>query len=160
MIGTGHLLVGGAIGAAVSVELAPPFAIPVALGFGILSHHVLDLIPHTDAATFWPAPQNNLPWSVSLLIAIEILLGLSLTGFFYFSQHTTVAFIAGAVGGILPDVLDEVPLWQDRFRRTSLGAFWHHWHMRLHCSDMAQSWKTGVIIDALVVAGGLWLLLL
>src|SRR5207244_5733552 len=101
MIGTGHLLVGGAIGAAVSVELAPSLAIPAALGFGILSHHLLDLVPHTDAATFWPAPQKNLPWSVSLLVAFEILLGLGLTGFFYFSQHTTLAFIAGAIGGIL-----------------------------------------------------------
>jgi hypothetical protein len=160
MIGTGHLLVGGAIGAAVAVELAPALAIPAALGFGVASHHLLDLIPHTDAATFWPGPHRNLPWSVSLLVAFEILLGLALTGFFYFSQHTTLAFLAGAVGGILPDVLDEVPLWRERFRRTALGAFWHRWHTRLHCADMAANWRTGIVIDALVVAGGLWLLML
>jgi hypothetical protein len=160
MIGTGHLLVGGAIGAAVATQLPPPLAVPVALGCGILSHHLLDLIPHTDAATFWPGPRQRLPWSVSLLVAFEILLGLSLTGFFYFSLHTTLAFVAGALGGILPDLLDEVPLWQERFRRTTLGSVWHHWHTRLHCADMANSWLTGVVIDALVVAGGVWLLLM
>jgi hypothetical protein len=160
MIGTGHLLVGGAIGAAASTQLPPPLAVPVALGCGVLSHHLLDLIPHTDAATFWPGPRHRIPWSVALLVAFEILLGLSLTGFFYFSLHTTLAFVAGAVGGILPDLLDEVPLWQERFRRTSVGSVWHRWHTRLHCADMANSWLAGVVIDALVVAGGVWLLLM
>jgi hypothetical protein len=160
MIGTGHLLVGGAIGAALSLELAPPLAVPVALACGIVSHHLLDLIPHTDAATFWPAPQNGLPWTVSLLVALEILIGLGLVGFFYLSHHTTVVFLAGAVGGMLPDLLDEVPLWQERFRRTWVGGVWHHWHTRLHCADMAGSWVAGVVVDVVVVAGGVWLLLL
>jgi hypothetical protein len=160
MIGTGHLLVGGAIGVATSLALAPPLAVPVALGCGIVSHHLLDLLPHTDAATFWPARHGPIPLSISLLVALEILVGLSLIGFFYFSQHTTIAFIAGALGGILPDILDEVPLWQERFRRTSLGSLWHRWHTRLHCADMAQSWRTGIVIDALVVGAGVWLLTL
>jgi hypothetical protein len=97
---------------------------------------------------------------VSLLVAFEILLGLSLTGFFYVSLHTTLAFVAGALGGILPDLLDEVPLWQERFRRTALGSVWHRWHTRLHCADMANSWRAGIVIDVLVVAGGVWLLLM
>ena len=97
---------------------------------------------------------------IILLVLPVLVLGLSLTGFFYFSLHTTLAFVAGALGGILPDLLDEVPLWQERFRRTSLGSVWHRWHTRLHCADMANSWLTGVVIDALVVAGGVWLLLM
>jgi hypothetical protein len=160
MIGTGHLLVGGAIGAGVSLALPPPLAAPVALAFGIASHHLLDLIPHTDAATFWPAPQQGLPWAVSLFVAVEILIGLGLVGFFYLSHHTTIAFLSGAVGGMLPDLLDEVPLWQGRFRRNWVGAAWHRWHTRLHCADMANSWVAGVVVDVLVIAGGLWLLLL
>jgi hypothetical protein len=159
MIGTGHLLVGGAIGAVAATQLPPPLAVPVALGCGIVSHHLLDLIPHTDAATFWPCGSKPIPWGVALLVAAEILLGLSLTGLLYFSLHTTLAFVAGAVGGILPDLLDEVPLWQERFRRTWLGSIWHRWHTRLHCADMANSWKTGLVVDALVVGGGLWALL-
>lgn len=160
MIGTGHLLVGGAIGAATSAALAPPLAVPAALVCGVVSHHLLDLLPHTDAATFWPARHGPIPFGVSLVVAVEILLGLSLVGVFYFSHYTTLAFIVGAAGGILPDVLDEVPLWQERFRRTWVGGVWHHWHDRLHCADMAASWRTGIVIDALVIAGGLWLLLL
>jgi hypothetical protein len=159
MIGTGHLLVGGAIGAAAATLLPPPLAVPVALACGIASHHLLDFIPHTDAATFWPGPKPRIPLSISLLVACEILLGLSLTGFFYFSLHTTLAFIGGAVGGILPDLLDEVPLWQEHFRRTGFGSVWHRWHTRLHCADMTNSWVTGLVIDVLVVGGGAWALL-
>jgi hypothetical protein len=160
MIGTGHLLIGGAIGVAASVGLDPPLAVPVALACGVVSHHLLDFLPHTDAATFWPGGHQPLPWGVSLLVALEILIGLSLIGFFYFSHHTTIAFIAGAVGGILPDVLDEVPLWQHSFRRTSLGGLWHRWHTRLHCADMAGNWVHGLVIDAVVVTAGLVLLLM
>jgi hypothetical protein len=57
MITTGHLLIGGALGATATAVLPSPAAGPVALGLGILSHHLLDLLPHTDAATFWPDPR-------------------------------------------------------------------------------------------------------
>jgi hypothetical protein len=159
MIGTGHLLIGGAVGVGTSLVLAYPVAGAVALGLGIVSHHVLDLIPHTDAATFWPDSRKPLPWFICLVVFFEILVGLTLTGAFYFSQHTTITFIMGAVGGMLPDLLDEVPLWQERFRRTRFGAVWHRWHLHLHCSSMEKAWVTGIVIDLCVIATGLWLLL-
>jgi hypothetical protein len=59
----------------------------------------------------------------------------------------------------VPDLLDEIPLWQDRFRGTRLGKWWHGFHIRWHCSDMAGWWRTGLVIDALVVGGGLVFLL-
>jgi hypothetical protein len=159
MIGTGHLLIGGAVGVGTGLLLPSPAAGPVALGLGILSHHILDLIPHTDAATFWPDARKPIPWFICALVFVEITLGLTLTGVFYLSQHTTLTFILGAAGGILPDLLDEVPLWQERFRRTSFGAAWHHWHLRLHCSSMEKAWITGIVIDVCVIAAGVWLLL-
>jgi hypothetical protein len=159
MIGTGHLLIGGAVGVGTSLLLPPPVAVPVALGLGILSHHLLDLLPHTDAATFWPDPRKPLPRLICALVAIEVLTGLALTGALYISLHTQLAFVAGAFGGMLPDLLDEVPLWQERFRRTSFGATFHHWHDRLHCASMEKAWVTGIVIDVCVIAAGLWLLL-
>ena len=145
---------------AAAVALPEPVAVPVALGLGILSHHVLDLIPHTDAGTFWPEGRRPVPPLVCAVVLLEVLAGLALTGVLFFAQHTQLAFVAGAVGGMLPDLLDEVPLWQARFRRTALGAAWHRWHLRLHCASMANAWRTGLVIDAVVVAGGLCLLLI
>lgn len=158
MIPTGHFLIGGAIGAAASAQLAPPLAVPVALGCGILSHHLLDLLPHTDAATFWP-DARKVPLAVAVFVGFEFALGAALVCGLYLSQHTTLAFLAGALGGILPDLLDEIPLWQQSFRGTALGAAWHRWHCRLHCSDMTANWVAGVVIDAVVIAVGLLYLL-
>jgi hypothetical protein len=158
MIPTGHLLVGGAVGAAIAVECSSPLAVPAALAAGIVSHHLLDLLPHTDAATFWPDPRE-LPWHVAALVALEVLVGLCLTGLVYVAHHTTLAFIAGALGGMLPDLLDEVPLWARHWRQTWVGASWHRWHCRLHCPDMSGTWVAGLVIDAAVISGGLWYLL-
>jgi hypothetical protein len=67
MITTGHLLIGGAIGATATTLLPTPTAVPAALGLGILSHHLLDLLPHTDAATFWP-DSRKIPWLAILVV--------------------------------------------------------------------------------------------
>jgi hypothetical protein len=158
MITTGHLLIGGAIGATATTLLPTPTAVPVALGLGILSHHLLDLLPHTDAATFWP-DSRKIPWLAILVVALENLLGLALTSTLLLTTYTTWAFAAGALGGVLPDLCDEIPLWQQRFRRTYVGGLWHRWHNRLHCADMANYWTTGLAIDVFVVGGGLWYLL-
>jgi hypothetical protein len=164
MIISGHLLIGGAIGVAANALLqsaAPQFslwAVPLALGLGILSHHLLDLLPHTDAATFWPDPRQ-VPLFAVVMVTLEVSCGVLLTGSFFLWQHQTAAFAAGAVGGVLPDLLDEMPLWQERFRQSSFGNVFHRWHTHLHCSDMAGRWPMGLVIDALVVGGGLWFLL-
>jgi len=160
MIGTGHLLIGGAVGVGTFLLLPTPMAVPVALGLGIVSHHLLDLIPHTDAATFWPHACKPIPRLIGAVVAAELLTGLVLTVTLFFSLHTQLAFLGGAAGGIVPDLLDEVPLWQKRFRSTVLGAIWHRWHLRLHCASMENTWIAGIVVDALVVGTGLWLLLI
>jgi hypothetical protein len=158
MITTGHLLIGGAIGATATALLPESLAVPAALGLGILSHHLLDLLPHTDAATFYPDPRK-VPWSAVVVVALENLVGLAVTVAFLVAQFPTWAFALGALGGVLPDLCDEIPLWQERFRRSWLGGIWHRWHLRLHCSDMANNWTLGLAIDVGVVGAGLWFLL-
>ncbi len=158
MILTGHLLIGGAIGVVATTLCPSPWVVPLSLGLGILSHHLLDWLPHTDAATFWPDPRA-VPALAVAVVAGEVAGGVLLTSTLLLAQHTSWAFAAGAVGGILPDMLDEMQLWQQRFRRTQLGALWHRWHLRLHCADMANQWRLGLVVDALVVGGGLWFLL-
>jgi hypothetical protein len=141
-----------------TTQLPSPWSVPLSFGLGVLSHHLLDLLPHTDAATFWPDPRQ-VPRVAVLIVILEVLAGLFTTGTLFVAQHTTWAFAAGAVGGILPDLLDEIPLWQQRFRRSALGGAWHRWHCRWHCGDMAARWRMGLLIDAGVVGGGLWFLL-
>jgi hypothetical protein len=158
MILTGHMLIGGAIGVVATTLFPSPWTSLLTLGLGIVSHHLLDLLPHTDAATFWP-DTRRLPWFAAAIVAVEVVLACSLTGSLFVAQHTTWAFAAGATGGVLPDFLDEIPLWQQWFRRSAVGGIWHRLHLRWHCADMAASWWLGLVIDAVVVGAGLWFLL-
>jgi hypothetical protein len=159
MIGTGHLLIGGAIGVGTTVLVPAPLAAPAALGLGVLSHHLLDLVPHTDAATFVPEPNQPAPPLLAGVAVVESILGIVLTIALYLGQHRPVTFLVGAIGGMLPDLCDEIPLWQSRFRQTVLGSWWHRWHERLHCGTMLSIWPIGLVIDGCVVGTGLWLLL-
>jgi hypothetical protein len=164
MITTGHLLIGGAVGVTTGALLTVEpthtnwWAVSLALALGVLSHHLLDLIPHTDAATFFP-DSRRVPLFAIVIVTLEISAGFMTVGSLFLAQHTTWAFAAGAVGGILPDLFDEIPLWQMRFRRNALGGLWHRWHTRLHCRDMAATWRIGLLVDAFVVGAGLWFLL-
>ena len=56
------------------------------------------------------------------------------------------------------ELLDEIPLWSERFRRSRLGAVWHHWHLRLHCADMTRSWVAGVVTSSTIddTSGSNW----
>jgi hypothetical protein len=134
-------------------------AAPLALGLGVISHHLLDLIPHTDAETFWPEGRARVPLRGILIVALETLLGLALTVTFFLAHYTTLPFVAGALGGVLPDLCDCVPLWQERFRRSRVGGWWHRWHLRLHCGPMESAWGRGLAVDAAVVSFGIWYLL-
>jgi hypothetical protein len=159
MIPTGHLLIGGAVGATLAVHLPGAVAAPLALGLGVASHHLLDLLPHTDAGTFYPDDGPPPPRRVCLVVGLEGLLGLLLTVFLYLAHYPTWPFLLGAIGGMVPDLLDNIPLWQKRFRATRFGAFFHQFHMAAHCTGMEQRWLFGLGVDALVVVGGLWYLL-
>lgn len=158
MIPTGHLLVGGAIGVSLS-SLPTEIATPIALAAGVASHHVLDWIPHTDAGTFYPDHCDKIPKRVLLVIVLEGLLGLALTAFFFWTHYPTLPFLAGAIGGMIPDILDNIPLWKKQFRETRLGQKWHEFHEKWHCGEMAQIWLLGIVVDLLVVSGGIWYLM-
>lgn len=90
MLSTPHLLVGATLG---SISPNPI----VALLFGFLSHFLMDRVPHWD----W-RPINFKLWLYAFL---EFLFGAGLL--FYLTKNSTDPFLiwAGAIGGVLPDVL-------------------------------------------------------
>lgn len=157
MIGTGHLLVGGAIGVTIGTVITNPvIGTPLAFGLGIASHHLLDMIPHTDPGTFWSEEEMQKPYPphIKAIATAEVLLGFAITLAFFVYQHPTMIFLAGALGGMLPDLLLEIPLWKKSFRQSVVGSVWHYWHQKLHIAGMRNYWVTGLVVDALVVAGG------
>ncbi len=151
-------MIGGPIGATVAVHFPDAAAVPLALGLGVISHHALDLLPHTDVGTIYPEDGPAPPQPVCWLVFAETLIGLVLTAFLFLAHYPSWAFLLGAAGGMVPDLLDNIPLWQKRLRQTRFGAGFHRLHMLLHCPDLRERWVVGIGVDAVVVGGGLWYL--
>lgn len=100
MQGTVHLLAGAAIG--VLIPHAPTM-IPLAL----LSHYILDLLPHIDPETFAHA---NKPYTLLQRISLtaDIIIVLGLVYALFLLQNSSIHIFLAAITAMLPDLL--VPL--------------------------------------------------
>jgi len=117
-----HIMAGALIG-----QLAP---IPsAALAGGVLSHYVLDAVPHTEGKTFRPRPACALPViSVDLVEAgIEFFVGLAVVAWLISTcpALNTRATVFGVLGALLPDFID-LPM-GFLFRRPLVHARQLHW---------------------------------
>lgn len=139
----------------------PAIGIPLA----ILSHYVLDRIPHGDLRK----PPVMAAWPEGKRLAITELIDLPLAALVVW--HLTTVFpgtptwylVAGAIAGILPDML-----WGGKFLLERLGwkipgltpllARHHQWHEWIHVRQAQDIPFMAGIGYHLVVIGGLLLL--
>lgn len=162
MLFTTHAIVGAALGAATQNP---------ALGFfsGFLSHHILDSIPHFDQGSFrtirsgapylgrerisegadnvWTRRDWNVLFADWLLAAIVF-------GFiFYYTPFSFWLFIAtGALGGLMPDIVDSSPLWSKKLRvRMKSVSTYHRFHTFFHWTVAYKEIFWGIITQLLVI---------
>lgn len=109
MLATSHLLFGAALG-----TLIPDPTVAFVVGVG--SHYLLDALPHVEPGLFRRRDNNgNLRPELERfeywLAGADVIFGLSIT-FFIWTAHThSLPLLTGALGGLLPDILDNVPWW-------------------------------------------------
>ena len=130
MLLTSHALVG----AAISVATGDPYA-----GFagGVLSHHLLDMVPHFDQGTFrlersrapyltinnkyTRFPFNKRDWLI--LFADFATAGILLSIIFKLLPPNLWPLIFfGALGGIVPDTVGSSPLWSEQLESKFKSA--------------------------------------
>src|SRR2546425_8591722 len=142
----GHMLTGALIG-----QLAPN---PAAAAFGgLLSHGVLDFVPHTEGETF--GIRTTSPIRPDLIEAgVETIAGAVLL--WQIGSGCTAAragqLAIGAVAALLPDLVD-IPL------KQLFGATIFHIH-RLHWTVTRRHAAWGILTQAVTVGGAallLWL---
>ncbi len=155
MITIVHVLIGGAVGAAVNNPAG-------ALVAGVASHFVADMAPHLDVSPYAPRDKTGkliytrriyLQATVDVLIAGGIVLALWLN---YFDFPRLTPFVWGAFGGFLPDLADNVPFWKNRFRQLPLARRFHAFHDWTHelwesRFPMKGYWWLGVMTQATAV---------
>ena len=103
MILTAHIVF------ATAVSASARFSLPAAFLFGLVSHHLLDFIPHFDAGYFWSIEDRKagiMPNRVRILILIDVLLSLGYLFWLGWGLKINLPLLFWAsLGAALPDLL-------------------------------------------------------
>lgn len=129
MLFTTHLIIGSAIGKATGEPVS-------AFALGIISHHLCDRIPHFDGGSIYPLVGKDEQWKpIHWVIAVaDVCIGLGLVTYLIAHGYYSSPMYAGAVGAILPDVVDNVPWTRRAFRATWFGKKYHAFHASFHAT--------------------------
>lgn len=145
MLLAAHAISGGVIGE----ELNSPY---LAFLIGFLFHFVLDLIPHYDLTSGgkWDLKQITYVGADAVIGVLVIIL--------YIKPEYSLAnpFWWGALGCVLLDLMDNIPLWQGALKKTKIGGALHSLHDKCHW--YAPNLVFGVLTQVVVI--GLFLILL
>jgi hypothetical protein len=123
---TAHVAIGSAVGLATGNPVAAFLA-------GWLSHHVADMVAHTDLGSAEVKIDNLLSdrknqkivfADVATAIIIFVIFALK-------SDRNTLVFW-GAFGGMFPDLVDNSPFWNPAIRRYFPFNFFHLIHETAH----------------------------
>lgn len=146
MIATPHLLVGAAVGAATGNA-------PIGFVAGFVSHFVLDYIPHAEVSMFVKPGQRRQRLEIAVSL-IDVPVGLALLLIATAHGPCRGAAWAGALGGILPDAICYVPLWNKRLAALRVLKPLFAFHDRVHGDLPRSKWVLGVAIQAALAAMG------
>jgi len=145
----------GLVGAFVGREVGYP---PLAFLLGLVSHFLLDAIPHCDGPDDVLGRNENASNSVAqyIIVIVDILFAVAILFYFINNNLSTTGLIWGVVGAELPDIVDNMPFWSRRIRRVLLFKQFHNFHAKI------QSIKTplwiGLTTQYLIAAIFLWLI--
>lgn len=169
MIATSHVIVGGAVGVAVGTVTKNPAA---ALAAGIASHLICDFLPHTDSFIHVQTVEgrpDQIKWTKQIYVSAiaDSLLAFLITLFVWhknFQLYFFAPYAWGALGGYLPDLIDNFPLWSKQIQQLPFFKQFHELHAAIH-----RPWQTrwpmpkfqilGWLTQIIAVSISLWFLL-
>ena len=146
MIATTHIIAGSAIGSQIDAPL-------LAFILGFLSHHLLDAVPHIDYGEI--GNKKGVSLATWLYIGIDLTVSALLLVLFMTAPHHQPGLVWGALGSIMPDVIDNNPLWLRYTRRWPILK--QHWqfHEHMHQKLKPNLWWFNIVLQATVIILGL-----
>ncbi len=158
------------VGATTATFVTQATGSPVLGGIAaIASHFAMDMVPHLDhPVDSKHNADGELIWDAAIWtqVVIDNGLGLAMLIYFWVTQFgypSATPFIIGGLGGILPDLIDNVPFWKHFLRRLpgfkQLHVFheWTHdiWQKRFPMTRYA--WL-GIVTQMIAVGLTVWYL--
>jgi len=152
MLLTPHALVGGAIGASTD-------NLVYIIVLAIMSHFVLDMVPHFDWGTWHDKKDFQLETKDYLLLAGDVALLLILSSLLWDNITNNPNIVIGAFFAVLVDLIDNVPFWKDYLRKLPFFGKLHKFHEAIHFRLKMKYWYWGVITQVLVIALAIFVIL-
>jgi hypothetical protein len=155
MLITPHILVGTAIGAAVGDPV-------VGFALGVTSHYVLDVIPHVDSGTwhyYEPFIGKNMDvrdFTLGILDAVAAFF--SLLALSSFSPIMASAPLAGAFGGLLPDLVMLAGLFIPALTKWKGLAWYYKFQDKFHYTVKPHQWLLGIVTQVIAIGLAVWYL--
>lgn len=162
MLITPHIAIGAGLGNLTG-------SIWIAIVLSIVSHFILDALPHYDSGVRHSNPKNKVIFDVwdFVLVGLDVFIGLYLI--YYFWQLTgknTVLW--AAVATFMVDFLDKLvflsfkngKLGLDTTRYVPVFSEMNKFHKWVHFKLDPKKWYWGVLISLLILIIGLYLVLL
>jgi hypothetical protein len=160
MISTTHITTGAALGLAVGSAM-PNQAVAsiIALIVGIISHHLFDMILHTDPGSFRADPNDNSPARPEeIRFALpDNIIGTAIVLWVFATQSPSWPMLFGAIGGNLPDVWHNAPFWSDYTRYKILPKYFH-FHESKHSTARGKQIGLGILTNAILIIAALYYL--
>ena len=148
---TAHIAVGSAVGFATK----NPY-----LGFaaGMISHQVIDAIPHIDPGSIGANSENIFKNKPALIwVFTDIIIGISLF-WFILNQLDFASFVLwGAIGGISTDVIDNSPFWSKKLCVIFPFNHFHFIHEKIHYTiENKKYFWVGILTQLILIFASLF----
>jgi len=142
---TAHVCAGSAIATVSDDPLIGFFA-------GLLSHHILDAIAHSDFGSLGGNINNIFKNKKNLFYVLaDILIALIIFTFFALKISDFVQIFWSVAGAILPDVIDNSPFWSKYTRKVFPTNYYHKFHETVHYTILNKKYFWVGIITQLIV---------
>ena len=153
---------------ATSVSASARFSLAGAFLFGLVSHHLLDFIPHLDAGSFWSVEDKRagiMPNRVRIFILIDVLLSLGYLVWLGWGLKISWPLLFWAsLGAALPDlIVTGFPFFIPRLRNWPILKRYEKFHcvffQNFQNAPPPGGWILGIFSTVLIIGVSGWLLL-
>lgn len=141
------------------------FSLPTAFLFGLISHHLLDIIPHLDAGCVWTRKDRDagiMPKAAMIFIAADALFSLGFLIWCGWDLKVNLPLLFWAsFGAALPDlIVTGFPFFIPKMRNWFLVKKYEKFHYSLfNHLGISTNWIFGVFSTILIIGVSFWLLL-